>query len=128
MGFLFCCSPTEHKQTVKKEIIERRNSGVEYMKKVSHISIGRSSRHIEEETFDDDHNVPSTSEDEALLATTEGAPISRREVALHIAKMEQRFATDLKQLKDHLNFEQSDHSTNSDTTLSNSPNASQCSS
>jgi len=121
--FLFCCSPTEHKQTVKKEIIEGKNSGVEYMKR-----IGRSSRHIEEETPDDDHNVPSTSEDEALLATTEGAPISRREVALHIEKMEQRFATDLKQLKNHLNFEQSDHASNSDTTLSNSPNASQCSS
>merc|ERR1719203_1855408 len=72
-------------------------------------------------------NVSSAPEEQVHLNTTEGASISRRDVALHIEQMEQRFAMDLKELKNQLNVEQIDHSNNSDTSLSNnSPNASQC--
>merc|ERR1711982_289069 len=59
-------------------------------------------------------------EEQVLLNTTEGAAISRRDVALHIEKMEQRFAMDLKELRNRLNVEQTDHSNNSDTSNNSS--------
>lgn len=121
---LFCLQPKEAKQEMKHELYESKKKAVKKSRDTFRRSVGSV---VIDESETSALNVSSAPEEQVHLNTTEGASISRRDVALHIEQMEQRFAMDLKELKNQLNVEQIDHSNNSDTSLSNnSPNASQC--
>merc|ERR1712241_1211802 len=112
------------KQEMKHELYESKKKAVKKSKETfRRRSVAGADDVDESETSALNECAP---EEQVLLNTTEGAAISRRDVALHIEKMEQRFAMDLKELKNRLNVEQTDHSNNSDTS-NNSSIASQCS-